>query len=32
MGNFDYAPNREGISFLVEEVMPHVWAPSRGCG
>jgi glycosyltransferase involved in cell wall biosynthesis len=26
VGNFDYAPNREGLDFLVEEVMPHVWA------
>jgi glycosyltransferase involved in cell wall biosynthesis len=26
VGNFAYAPNREGLDFLVEEVMPQVWA------
>jgi hypothetical protein len=26
VGNFEYAPNREGLQFLVDEVMPHVWA------
>jgi len=25
VGNFDYAPNREGIDFLLDEVMPRVW-------
>ena len=26
MGDFTYAPNREGLDFLLEEVMPRVWA------
>ena len=26
MANFGYAPNREGLDFLLEEVMPLVWA------
>jgi glycosyltransferase involved in cell wall biosynthesis len=26
VGNFAYAPNREGLEFLLEEVMPRVWA------
>ena len=26
VGNFAYAPNREGLDFLVDEVMPRVWA------
>jgi len=26
VGNFDYAPNREGLDFLLDEVMPHAWA------
>jgi len=26
VGNFTYAPNREGLGFLLEEVMPRVWA------
>jgi glycosyltransferase involved in cell wall biosynthesis len=25
VGNFAYAPNREGLGFLLEEVMPRVW-------
>jgi polysaccharide biosynthesis protein PslH len=26
VGNFAYAPNREGLDFLLDEVMPRVWA------
>lgn len=26
VGNFGYAPNREGLDFLLDEVMPRVWA------
>jgi len=26
VGNFAYAPNREGLGFLLDEVMPRVWA------
>ena len=26
VGNFSYAPNREGLDFLLDEVMPRVWA------
>jgi glycosyltransferase involved in cell wall biosynthesis len=25
VGDFTYAPNREGLHFLVDEVMPRVW-------
>jgi polysaccharide biosynthesis protein PslH len=40
VGDFTYAPNREGLDFLLREVMPRVWASSpelrlsvagRGC-
>jgi glycosyltransferase involved in cell wall biosynthesis len=26
VGNFAYGPNREGLDFLLDEVMPRVWA------
>ena len=26
VGNFSYPPNREGLDFLLDEVMPRVWA------
>ena len=29
VGNFSYAPNREGLDFLLDEVMPRVWAPPQ---
>jgi polysaccharide biosynthesis protein PslH len=40
VGDFTYAPNREGLRFLLDEVMPRVWADApqlrlsvagRGC-
>ena len=31
VGDFTYAPNREGLRFLVDEVLPIVWRePTRG--
>lgn len=26
VGNYDYAPNRDAVAWLLEEVMPRVWA------
>ncbi len=26
VGNFEYAPNREGLAFLLDEAMPRAWA------
>ena len=30
VGDFSYAPNREGLEFLLDAVMPRVWAQAPG--
>ena len=32
VGDFSYAPNREGLEFLLDAVMPRVWDRAPGCG